>query len=240
MTRIHRHKNADELARATAAFIQQRAQAAVAANGSFSIALAGGSTPEATYHRWAESLAASSLDPANLQFFWGDERCVPADDPKSNFRMAKQSLLADLAVPEDHIHPIRCAAEPEAGAAEYERELRRFFDGEQRRLDLVLLGLGSNSHTASLFPGSPLLAERKHWVGAEFVEEVGGWRATLTPPAINMARTVAFLVQGESKAEAVNNVIQGPHDPARWPAQIVEPADGELHWFVDEAAARLL
>jgi 6-phosphogluconolactonase len=165
---------------------------------------------------------------------------VPPDDPDSNFRMANQTLLSKLSLSDDQIHPMGCDQDPERSAAHYEQLLRQFFKGAQPRFDLILLGLGSEGHTASLFPGSHLLHEQERWVAAEFVEAKEAWRCTLTPPALNAARTVVFLVQGEAKAEAVLQVIKGDHQPDQWPAQIIEPTEGELHWFMDEAAAGLL
>lgn len=209
--------------------------------GSASVALAGGTTPRPTYERIADALPASGVDPLGLHIFWGDERCVPPDDPMSNYRMAHASWLARSAIPDGQIHPIRCEGDAKRGAAEYEQILRSHFaEQDQPRFDLVFLGLGSDGHTASLFPGSQLLAEEERWVAAEFVEEPGGWRVTLAPAAINAARSIAFLVEGKGKSEAVRRVIAGEHDPSNWPAQIVEPSDGQLHWFIDEAAATLL
>ncbi len=241
MTVIHRVESPERLASAAADFILGIANERLRSAGSFSVALAGGTTPKPTYARLAEMLPTTSVDPAAVNIFWGDERCVPLDDPMSNYRMAHDVWLGGSAIPPDHIHPMRCDEDPEGGARAYEKLLRSHYaDQEWPAFDLVLLGLGPDGHCASLFPGSRLIEEGERWVAAEIVEKVGGWRLTLTPPAINAAGAVAFLVAGEKKAEAVHQVIVGEHDPQSWPAQIVEPEEGQLHWFLDEAAASLL
>lgn len=240
MTEIHRFQTTEELAEATAIYLFERAQESIEERGSFSIALAGGTTPKETYRYFADLLLTNEMDPTDIHIFWGDERCVPADDPMSNFRMAYNTLLSRFPIPDDQVHVIRCEDNPKQSAADYENELRDFFDGDEPKFDVVLLGLGANGHTASLFPGSELLEEKERWVAAEFVDEIGAWRATLTPPAINAAHSVVFLVQGKEKAEAVQQIIEGDHNPNEWPAQIVEPEAGELHWFLDEAAALML
>lgn len=241
MTVIHRMQSPEELAAAATEYFLEVARESIEARGMASIALAGGTTPRPTYERIAAALPVSSLDPLAFYVFWGDERCVPPDDPMSNYRMAHGSWLGASVIPGDQIHPLRCEGEAKRGAAEYEEILRAHFPGrEWPRFDLIFLGLGSDGHTASLFPGSQLIDEDRRWVAAEFAESIGGWRATLTPMAINAARNVAFLVEGKEKSEAVRRVIVGEHDPSHWPAQIVEPSEGQLHWFLDEAAAILL
>lgn len=240
MTVIHRAEGPQVLADEVASYILDLAEERLQEADQFSIALAGGTTPKRTYERLGDMLEAE-IDPINMYVFWGDERCVPADDPMNNYRMAHTTFLSRVPIPDDQIHPIRCEGDAKQGAAEYEQILRTHFaPAERSRFDLVLLGLGADGHTASLFPGSELLDEQERWVAAEFVEHIGGWRATLTPPAINAAANVAFIVQGKEKAEAVQRVIIGEEDPATWPAQVVAPQNGQLHWFLDEAAAMML
>lgn len=241
MTKIHRHPDPDSLAQATAEFMQAAILERVKQVGRAHVVLAGGSTPRSTYQNLGRLLAQSELAAGSLEFYWGDERCVPLDDRASNFRMASESLLAPLPAGTFEAHPIECGGNAPAAAETYEGLLRLAFPSAARpRFDLVLLGLGDDGHTASLFPGSPWLAEAERWVAAEHVDELRAWRVSLTPPAINAARTVVFLVQGEAKADAVRQVMRAAHDPVRRPAQIVEPLDGELHWFLDEAAASRL
>lgn len=240
MTVIHREEDPEALAAAVADYIVDLAEARLEEADAFSIALAGGTTPKRTYELLGGMLE-SVVDPINMYVFWGDERCVPPDDPMNNYRMAHTTFLSRVPIPDDQIHPIRCEGDAKQGAAEYEQVLRTHFaPSEKPRFDLVLLGLGPDGHTASLFPGSELLKEEERWVAAEFVEDIGGWRVTLTPPGINAAGHVAFIVQGKEKAEAVHRVIIGEDSPSEWPAQLIAPEDGQLHWFLDEPAAMML
>lgn len=238
MTVIRRLEDPDQLAAAVAEFIADLIHGTLDEAGSCKLALAGGDTPRATYEHLAKELRTSSGDLSGVDFYWGDERCVPLDDPQSNYRMARECLLDRLDLQEDQAHPIRCGQDPQRGANQYELELHKAFpDRDLPRFDLVLLGLGEEGHTASLFPGSPLLNESDRWVEAVQVESKDAWRVSLTAAAINASANVAFLVQGAEKAEAVRQVIAGDHDPMKWPAQAIQPSDGNLYWFLDEAAA---
>lgn len=210
---------------------------AIKRSGRFSIALAGGSTPKHLYSLLATKAYAERIDWTRVHAYWGDERCVPPQDAQSNFRMASEALLTHVPIPADNIHRIHGEKEPEGAAATYERALRHSL---AERFDLVLLGLGGDGHTASLFPGSELIHERNHWVAAEFVPAVGMWRVTLTPIVINGARTVMFLVAGAEKAHVLQRVLEGARLPELLPAQIIEPRDGELRWLVDAAATSRL
>ena len=221
------------------------AQQAVAANGRFTWALTGGSTPRPLYSLLASDPALRAALPlGQTHFFWGDERHVPPDHPESNFRMAYETILSQLAPGADQVHRI-AAENPDASqaAAECERELRRFFAlraDEFPRFDLVLLGLGSDGHTASLFPGTRALDERRRIVVSNRVDKLDAERITLTAPAINNAAHVVFLVSGADKAKALKAVLEGPRDVRQLPAQLIAPHDGTLTWLVDEEAARLL
>jgi 6-phosphogluconolactonase len=223
------------LMRAAADEIVPAAQAAVGERGRFTWALAGGSTPRALYHLLAGDPYRERMPWNAIHFFWGDERHVPPDHPDSNFRMAREAMLDAVPVPPENIHRVP-AEEPDArrAAAAYEAALRSFFalaSGEFPRFDLILLGLGKEGHTASLFPGSDVLHER------ERLEAHKTFRITLTPPVLNHARRTMFLVSGEEKAEALRAVLEGEREPERYPAQIVE---GNRLWMVDRSAARLL
>jgi 6-phosphogluconolactonase len=226
-------RNAAELADVAAELIVATAREAVLARGRCAIALAGGETPRAAYRR----LATAPVEWARCDLFWGDERCVAADDERSNYRAARLALLD--AVPAQ-AHPIECAGDPEAAARRYEAALRAHFGGGPCRFDLVLLGLGADGHTASLFPGSAAAAERERWVVPVRVAGQPYARVTLTARAINAARTVLFLVSGAAKAPALHRVLEGPRDAAPAPAQLVHPEEGRVVWLVDEDAAHLL
>jgi 6-phosphogluconolactonase len=220
-------------------FVQQARQAAQI-KGWFSVALAGGHTPHRTYQLLAQPRHRDRIPWGQIHIFWGDERCVPPDDPRSNARMARQALLAHVPIPPSQIYPIPCSRSPQVAAEQYEGVLQAFFGDQPPRFDLVFLGLGENGHTASLFPGTPVLEERGHWVASVHVAEQDMDRVTLTAPLINQAAVVVFLVSGANKAAVLREVLEGPSDPNRLPAQLIRPADGELHWLLDREAASLL
>jgi 6-phosphogluconolactonase len=176
-----------------------------------------------------------------VHFFWGDERDVPPTHPDSNYRLARETLLDKIGIPENNIHPIRPeSGSPSVAAVSYENELRRFFalqPGEIPRLDLIFLGMGDDGHVASLFPHSEALNEKTHLVAAPWVAKFNSYRITLTLPVLNNAECVVFMIQGSSKAETLNRVLTGAWCPDQLPAQAVRPRAGELLWLLDSAAA---
>lgn len=222
-----------------------RAREAVAARGRFTAALSGGSTPRRLYQLLAGPPLGDQVDWGRVEVFWGDERCVPPDDKDSNYRMAREALLDRVPIPPDHVHRMEAERpDRDAAARDYEATLARAFGvapgGEPPAFDLVLLGLGPDGHTASLFPHTTALDETQRWVVANHVPKLGADRLTLTVRVLNRAREVLFLVAGADKAEPLAGVLEGPPDPRRLPAQLVRPANGRLVWFVDrQAAARL-
>jgi 6-phosphogluconolactonase len=234
MASIHVSDNPQALARAAAEFICKLARDTIRRRGRFALALSGGSTPQLTYEYMRH--AEGQPDWSRMYFFWSDERCVPGDHPDSNYRLAHETLLAHVPVHPTHIQRMDCNPSPEAGAERYEARLREWIrtNGEPV-FDLVMLGLGRDGHTASLFPGTLALDEEDHLVAANWVEKLDTWRLTLTLPALNAAAAVAFLVEGSGKASIVRAALAGP--PARLPAQRVSPEHGDLHWFLDRAAA---
>jgi 6-phosphogluconolactonase len=241
-TRVRIYENAGALAEAAAQVVVSEARGAVAARGRVTIALAGGATPRATYMRLAQPPLSDAMPWGQAFVFFGDERCVPTDHPESNYRMAHETLLAKVAVPPAQIFPMPCVAEdPERGASEYARTLGGVFGtrrGALPRFDLVLLGMGVDGHTASLFPGSPALREIFRPVAAVHAAAAAiPQRITLTFPVFNAAAHVVFLVAGPEKAKAVKAVLR---DRALLPAAIVRPTSGRLTWMLDRAAAALL
>ena len=226
------------LARAAAEHFIDRASHAVAARGRFAVALSGGSTPRALFTLLATDAFRPRIDWPHVHLFWGDERCVSPDDPQSNYRMTREALLDKVAIPPGNVHRILGEQDPAAAADAYEATLRTFFGGSGVPVfDLILLGMGDNGHTASLFPGTWSVRERQRWVAAEYVEVVGMWRITFTPVLLNAAAQVTFLVAGAGKAAMLKRVLEGPYQPDLLPAQVVRPTSGELLWLVDAAAA---
>lgn len=233
--------DADSLAQAAADHINELAAKAIAEQGRFSIALSGGSTPRALYERLATEPYIKRIEWSKVHFFWGDERCVPPDDADSCYRMARESLLDHIPTPPSQIHRIQGELKPDEAAKNYEQVLRGIFPGHLPRFDLILLGMGDDGHTASLFPNTPALDITDKWVTANHVTTVKqNWRVTLTAPAINAAANVAFLVAGTGKAERLNQVLNGAYTPHQLPSQLINPRDGHLIWFVDQAAAAQL
>lgn len=218
------------------------AQTAINDHGSFRLVLSGGSTPQALYHLLASPEYARRIPWEQTHVFWGDERCVPLDHPDSNYRLAYDTLLSHIPLPADHIHRIPAEKEPMEAAAQYETHLlahlRAGIPGHLRLFDLTLLGLGSDGHSASLFPHTPALQETGRLAVANFVPSHNQWRVTLTAPAINfLSDRIVFLVSGASKAAALNRVLYGSRDPAALPAQMIQPISRRLLWLVDAQAA---
>jgi len=205
---------------------------ALPSDAPFHLALAGGSTPEVLYRRLAKVPSAWN----RLHVWFGDERCVAPDHPDSNFGMATRAWIG--ALPAERVHRMQGELAPEMAARAYEDELRAAFgDVVWPRFDVVLLGVGEDGHTASLFPGTAATHERARWVAANHVPKLDTWRITLTFPVLNAAQRIWILAVGPRKAEILRDVLGDVRDPARWPVQAVQPTIGELVWWLDEAAA---
>ncbi len=233
----------ESLIQAAAEHVMLLTSQGITENGSVAVALSGGSTPHPLYALLASERYSQRIDWPGVHIFWGDERCVPPDSPQSNYRMARETLLDVVPIPASNVHRIHGEEDPEKAAVAYEKELRTFFGvnaaGGSPRLgfDVILLGMGDNGHTASLFPGLSAVTEKKRWVMAQYVEVVSMWRITLTPVVINAAKNIIFIVSGTEKAERVRDVLEGPVQPERLPAQAIKPVTGRLLWLVDKAAA---
>lgn len=212
------------------------AQRAVNDRGRFEVALSGGSTPESLYQLLAGDEMRARVPWHQTHVYWSDERCVPPLDEQSNYRMAHDALLAHVDVPAEQIHRLRGEEEPERAAREYEEALKQNFGASYPRFPLILLGLGEDGHTASLFPYSPALDESEHLVAAPYVEKFASHRLTFTLPLINNAANIIFLVSGKSKSKALRAVLEEKTDPHAWPASMVRPANGNLIWLADEEA----
>jgi 6-phosphogluconolactonase len=233
--------NAEALTHAAAEHFVEVVNKAVKARERASVALSGGGTPRKLFELLAEPEWSEKIGWSKVHLFMGDERFVPPGDAQSNFRMANEALLKKVQIPAKNVHRFMTErGSAEEVAAEYERTIRDFFGEDGPQFDLILLGLGTNAHTASLFPNCAALRERKRLVISEYIDEVKSERLTFTVPLINSGRTVSFLVSGGEKAEVVREVLIGPTDPEQKPAQLIRPTQGTLTWLLDEPAARLL
>lgn len=236
----------DALSRAAAEEFCTLAQKAIDDHGRFSVALSGGSTPRDFYALLAnpESPYRGRLAWEKIHFFWGDERHVPPDHNESNFRMANEVMLSKAPVPQANVHRIQAEMpSAEAAAQAYEDELRRFFhleNDQPPRFDLALMGLGPDGHTASLFPQTAALHEKRRWVVGNWVQKRHTHRITLTAPVLCNAGEVLFLVAGGDKAIALRDVLHGPYHPDQWPAQIFRNCSAHVVWLLDQLAARQL
>lgn len=231
-------KNPDALAKAAAEFITDRIKTVLKTQDRFTIALSGGSTPKALHELLAQPPYVDQIPWLQLHVFWGDERYVPIDDPQSNAGMAYDTLLGHVYTPEDQIHVWRTDLEPQAAAADYDRILHEYF-GETGNpaFDLVLLGMGDDGHTLSLFPGTDVVHEKTAWTSAYFLDQQAMYRLTLTAPITNRSSCVLFLVAGPKKADALKEVLEGDYNPDKYPSQVIKPTNGDLIWLVDEKAA---
>jgi len=230
-------ENAAALARHAAEQLSALARNSVASHGKFTVALSGGSTPRTMFSILAEEPLRSQT-PWNSTFvFWSDERTVPPDHPDSNYRMAYEALISRVPLPAENVHRMRGESDPAKSADEYQAELACFFGTGWPRFDLVLLGMGDDGHTASLFPGTAALAIEDRQIAANHVPRLNTDRLTMTAPTINHAAAVWFLISGRSKAATLKEVLQGPRQPDLYPSQRIAPVDGELLWMTDRDAA---
>lgn len=240
-TEIRTFADRPALFRAAADEFIRQAHNAISSNGRFTVALAGGSTPKGLYGLLAGNTA---LPWDKVYVFFGDERHVPPDDPESNFGMAREALLSKVAIPAENIFRIPTENPDASQAAQtYEETLRKFFqvrDGEFPRFDLILLGMGPDGHTASLFPSGKAWQEKKRWVVSDWVEKFKTDRVTLTLPVLNNAAVVAFLVSGADKAATLKEVLEGSQPGERFPSKLIQPVNGKLIWLLDEEAAGAL
>jgi 6-phosphogluconolactonase len=255
---LHVYKDAEALSQAVAKWIAGYIGDTLKKQDRFTIALSGGSTPKRLHEILAAAPFKEQIDWTKLHVFWGDERAVPFEDPRNNAKMAYDTLLNFVPVPPSQIHVMRTDIAPEQSAAEYEKILHQYFPAAPGQdpvqvpaapapagasgtpsatsFDLVLLGLGDDGHTLSLFPGTEIVHEEQAWVKAYFLKAQDMYRITLTKAIVNRAASVAFLTTGPGKAHALREVLKGPYNPDLYPSQEIKPL-GELHWFIDEAAA---
>ena len=232
--------NPTDLARQAAEWVTDYAERLLQQQDRFTIALSGGSTPKALHELLAQPPLRDRIDWSRVHVFWGDERYVPLTDEKNNARMAYDTLLNHVPVPKAQIHVMKTDLPPDESMSEYEQTLHQYFDGENHTFDLVLLGMGDDGHTLSLFPGTDVVNEEQAWTKAFFLTQQDMFRLTLTAPVVNKAAAVLFLVAGANKADALHEVLHGAYQPDKYPSQRIKPETGELVWFIDKAAGAKL
>jgi 6-phosphogluconolactonase len=236
-------KDTDHLCKELAEWITSLIEETLTRKERFSLVLSGGNTPKKLHELLATSPYKERIDWKKIHVFWGDERAVPFDDERNNARMAFDTLLNKVDIPREQIHIMDTSLSPEAATMEYEEELFEYFGTDSlpaRTFDLVLLGMGDDGHTLSLFPGEPVIHEEKLWVTSFFLKSQNMYRITLTKNIVNHAEHIVFMISGSEKARAVHEVLEGEKNPDRYPSQLIIPTQGELHFFMDEAAASQL
>lgn len=236
--KLHIYKNKEEMSEALASWMCEVIEKTLKEQEYFTLVLSGGSTPQLLYKKLASDKFKDKINWSRIHIFWGDERAVPYEDERSNAKLAHELLLSKVDIPTTNVHIMRTDIEPNFSTDAYRKTLHDFFDNTSTTFDLVLLGMGDDGHTLSLFPGSPIIEEHNHWVNAVYNQEQEMYRITLMPKIVNRASKIAFMVDGEKKAKMLQQVLQGDYKPSEFPAQIIKPETGELHWFVDEAAAQ--
>jgi 6-phosphogluconolactonase len=238
--KINVFNSEDEVLNGLANYFVETAASSIAGHGQFSVALSGGNSPKKLYELLASPSFKDKVEWSKVHFFFGDERYVPATDPQSNYLMAKKALFEPLDLSFKQIFPIDTSVSPEEAAKKYTTDINYYFAGTDVRFDLILLGLGDNSHTASLFPHTPVLHDKTVSAKEVFLEDQQVYRITMTAPLINQAHHIAFLVYGEGKAIAVHHVIEDKKDIENYPAQLIRSQDADLQWFLDNGAASKL
>ena len=237
MPKVHVSATADESARQAAELVAALSERAVRDRDRFAVALSGGSTPRRLHRLLASEEYRERISWPHWRVFWGDERAVRPDHDESNYRMARETLLDHVALSQAHVHRITTELDPARAAYEYEQTIRQALDGGPPVFDLILLGMGDDGHTASLFPGTEALQEDRRIVAADWVPHLDAHRITFTLPLINRAAAVAFLVEGAHKSKMVRRVLRPGPGEEPLPASLVQPVSGDLHWFLDSAAA---
>jgi len=238
--KINVFNNEDEVLNGLANYFVEIAASSIVSHGQFSVALSGGTSPKKLYELLASPLFKNKIEWNKVHFFFGDERNVLQTDPQSNYLMAKKALLEPLDLSYKQVFPVDTSLNPEDAAKKYTIDINHYFAGVDVCFDLVLLGLGDNSHTASLFPHTPVLHDKTASVKEVFLDDQQVYRITMTAPLINQAHHIAYLVYGKGKAEAVHHVIEDEKDIENYPAQLIKPQNGDLQWFLDIDAASLL
>jgi 6-phosphogluconolactonase len=236
-------KDLNQLSKALAEWITSLIEETLTRKERFSFVLSGGNTPKKLNSLLASSPYRERINWKKIHVFWGDERAVPFEDERNNARMAFDTLLNKVDIPKSQIHIMDTSLGPEGAAVQYEKLLREYFRTETlpvETFDLVLLGMGDDGHTLSLFPGTPVIHEEKLWATSFFLKAQDMHRITLTKNIVNHSNHIVFMISGNDKAHALHEVLEGEKNPDKYPSQVIIPTQGELHFFTDEAAASLL
>ena len=238
--KLHIFDDKETMSEQLASWIERLVQDTLKKQDLFTLVLSGGGTPKLLFQKLASDKFKNKIDWKRIHIFWGDERVVPFEDDRNNAKMAYDILINHIDIPPEQVHIMRTDIEPELAAEKYEKVLHQYFDNTPNSFDLVLLGMGDDGHTLSLFPGSPIIEEHEHWVNSVYNEQQKMYRVTLMPVIVNKASNIAFMVDGAKKANVLQQVIEGPYTPRELPAQIIKPVKGQLSWFLDKAAAKEL
>lgn len=238
--KLHIFKNKELLSEELAQWICNYISETLEKQNFFSLVLSGGNTPKSLYKKLASDKFKNKINWSKVHIFWGDERYVPFDDSRNNAKMAFDILINKVDIPKENVNIIRTDIIPEESAKEYVDTIKKYFKHTQNNFDLVLLGIGDDGHTLSIFPGSSLINEEENWVNKVYNEEQKMYRITMMPQLVNNAKQIAFMVEGENKADILNRIIYGNLEPVKLPSQLIDPSDGELHWFLDDEAASKL
>ncbi len=231
---IHQYRSIIEVNKALAEWLVKDVQKVLLQQNRYSIALSGGSTPKSFYELLAKDYA-DKIDWTKVHVFFDDERYVPFTDERNNAAMVQQALIQHVNIPASQVHNMQTDVSPIDSAKAYELLLHQYFDHQQHTFDLVLLGMGDDGHTLSLFQGTAVVNERVKWVSEVLLDTSGNYRITLTAPVVNMAEKIIFLITGQGKAQMLQKVLQGPAN--QFPSQLIQPASKNLMWFIDDAAA---
>ncbi len=234
---LHVLKTTAELSNTAADWIASKIASTLESKERFTMALSGGSTPQQLHTLLANTPYKERIDWSRIHIFWGDERAVPFEDERNNARMAFDTLLNFVPVPLRQIHVMKTEISPDESAREYEQILHQYFDTTNSSFDLVILGMGDDGHTLSLFPGTDIIHEETAWTKAFFLDAQNMYRISLTAPVVNRSSAIVFLAAGHKKSKSLKEVLEGKFAPDLYPSQVIHPEKGELHWFVDEAAA---
>ena len=238
--KLHIYKNKEKLGEELATWMCDLISSTLQNQEFFTLVISGGETPKILFKKLASAEFKEKINWKRVYIFWGDERAVPYKDERNNAAMAYKILIDHVDIPPANVHIMRTDIEPLFAAKEYEKILHTYFDNTTKSFDLVLLGMGDDGHTLSLFPGPAIFKEHENWVNAVYNEEQQMYRITLMPLIVNRASHIVFMVYGAKKTTILKQVIEGKYMPAKLPAQIIKPVNGELHWFLDEAATKEL